>query len=63
VLMFGYYQLNYLKGVILTSTKEGDIILDPLAGTGTTGYVARALKRDFVRYSKEISKTINFALY
>jgi len=34
-----------------------------IAGTGTTSYVARALKRDFVRYSKEISKTINFALY
>lgn len=40
--------IELLKRVILTSTKEGDIILDPLAGTGTTGYVARALKRDFV---------------
>ncbi|MFZ8847069.1 MAG: DNA-methyltransferase [Candidatus Hydrothermia bacterium] len=40
--------IELLKRVILTSTKEGDLILDPLAGTGTTGYVARALKRDFV---------------
>jgi len=24
------------------------LILDPVAGTGTTGYVAQALKRDFV---------------
>jgi DNA modification methylase len=40
--------IELLKRVILTSTKEGDIILDPLSGTGTTGYVARALKRDFV---------------
>jgi DNA modification methylase len=40
--------IELLKRVILTSTKEGDIILDPLAGTGTTGYVARALKRNFV---------------
>ncbi|MGB9798280.1 MAG: DNA-methyltransferase [bacterium] len=40
--------IELLKRVILTSTKEGDLILDPVAGTGTTGYVARALKRDFV---------------
>jgi len=40
--------IELLKRVILTSTKDGDLILDPLAGTGTTGYVARALKRDFV---------------
>jgi len=40
--------VELLKRVILTSTKEGDLILDPVAGTGTTGYVARALKRDFL---------------
>jgi len=40
--------IELLKRVILTSTKECDLILDPLAGTGTTGYVAQALKRDFV---------------
>lgn len=40
--------IELLKRVILTSTKEGDLILDPLAGTGTTGYVAHALKRNFV---------------
>jgi len=40
--------VELLKRVILTSTKEGDLILDPVAGTGTTGYVAKALKRDFV---------------
>ncbi|MEO0139717.1 MAG: DNA methyltransferase [candidate division WOR-3 bacterium] len=40
--------IELLKRVILTSTKEGDLILDPMAGTGTTGYVAQALKRDFV---------------
>ena len=33
--------------------KEGDIILDPLAGVGTTGYVAKALKRNFVMIEKE----------
>jgi len=37
-----------LRRVILTTTKEGDLVLDPVAGTGTTGYVASTLKRDFV---------------
>ncbi len=52
--------IELLKRVILTSTKEGHLILDPLAGTGTTGYVAKALKRDFLmieineNYVKEI---------
>jgi DNA modification methylase len=40
--------IELLKRVILTSTKEGDLILDPVAGTGTTGYVANALRRNFV---------------
>ncbi len=40
--------IELLKRVIMTSTKEGDLILDPLAGVGTTGYVAQALKRDFI---------------
>lgn len=40
--------VELLKRVILTSTKEGDIILDPMAGVGTTGYVAKALNRNFI---------------
>ena len=40
--------VELLKRVILTSTNEGDLILDPVAGVGTTGYVAKALKRNFV---------------
>jgi len=40
--------IELLKRVIMTSTKEGDLVLDPLAGVGTTGYVAQALKRDFI---------------
>lgn len=40
--------MELLKRVILTSTKEGDLILDPVAGTGTTGYVANALNRNFI---------------
>lgn len=40
--------IELLKRVILTSTNEGDLVLDPVAGVGTTGYVAKALKRNFV---------------
>ena len=36
-----------LKRVILTSTKEGDVIFDPMAGTGTT-VCSRQLNRKFV---------------
>lgn len=40
--------VELLKRVLLTSTNEGDLVLDPVAGTGTTGYVAQALGRDFL---------------
>ncbi|MFW3145365.1 MAG: DNA-methyltransferase [Thermoplasmatota archaeon] len=40
--------IELLRRVILTSTSEGDIVLDPFAGTGTTGYAAAALGRRFV---------------
>lgn len=40
--------IELLRRVILTSTNEGDVVLDPVAGTGTTGYVAKALNRNFI---------------
>ncbi|MEO0241953.1 MAG: DNA methyltransferase [candidate division WOR-3 bacterium] len=60
--------VELLKRVILTSTKEGDLVLDPVAGTGTTGYVAQALKRNFVmieinpKYVKGIEERLNHPL-
>ncbi|NPD89853.1 MAG: site-specific DNA-methyltransferase [Asgard group archaeon] len=42
-----------LRRIILSTSKEGDLILDPLAGVGTTGYVAKALNRNFVMIEKE----------
>ena len=42
-----------LKRVILSSTRQGDIVLDPFFGTGTTGAVAKKLKRNFVGIEKE----------
>ncbi len=37
-----------LAKIILASSNEGDIIFDPCAGVGTTGVVAKKLKRKFV---------------
>ncbi len=39
---------NLLARVILSSTKRGDVILDPFFGTGTTGAVAKRLRRHYV---------------
>jgi len=43
-----------LKRVILSTTKQGDIVLDPFFGTGTTGAVAKKLKRNFIGIEKEV---------
>jgi hypothetical protein len=42
-----------LKRVILSTTKQGDIVLDPFFGTGTTGAAAKKLKRNFIGIEKE----------
>ena len=40
--------MELLRRVILSSTKQGDLILDPFFGSGTTGAVARELSRNFI---------------
>ena len=40
--------LRLLYRIILASTKQGDTILDPFAGSGTTGIAANLLGRNFV---------------
>ena len=42
-----------LARVLLSSTKPGDVVLDPFFGTGTTGAVARRLGRHFVGIERE----------
>lgn len=55
-----------LKRVIFTSSKEGDIIFDPMAGVGTTGFVAKKLNRNFImveinqKYVKATKKRFEF---
>ncbi len=42
-----------LHRVLLSSTRPGDIVLDPFFGTGTTGAVARKLGRHFLGIERE----------
>ena len=46
--------LALLERIILASTHEGDLILDPFMGSGTTGVAALKHKRKFVGIEKEI---------
>ena len=42
-----------LKRIILGFSNEGDIILDPFAGSGTTPYIAKKYKRKYIAIEKE----------
>lgn len=42
-----------LARVMMSSTKPGDVVLDPFFGSGTTGAVARRLGRHFVGIERE----------
>lgn len=55
-----------MEKIILTSSKEKDLVFDPMAGTGTTGFIAKKLNRNFVmierdeRYIKTIKRRFNY---
>jgi len=42
-----------LARILMSSTRPGDIVLDPFFGSGTTGAVARRLGRHFVGIERE----------
>jgi modification methylase len=44
---------SLLYRVILSSTKPGDVVLDPFFGSGTTGAVAKAMGRHFIGLERE----------
>lgn len=56
---------DLLELIIKTSSNEGDLVLDPFGGTGTTATVAKKFKRKFVtmdiseEYYNIISKRLN----
>ncbi len=45
--------LSLLNRILLSSTKKGEIVLDPFLGTGTTGVMCKKLGRKFVGIDKE----------
>ena len=44
---------SLLYRILLACTKPGDVVLDPFFGTGTTGAVARRLKRRWIGIERE----------
>lgn len=46
--------LSLLRNVVLTSTNEGDLVLDPVAGTGTTAAAAKELGRHFTVIERDL---------
>ena len=42
-----------LARVILSASRPGDVVLDPFCGTGTTGAVAKRLRRDFIGIERD----------
>lgn len=45
--------IELLKRIVLSSTNEGDTILDPFCGSSTTGIVAHQLKRKYIGIDTE----------
>ncbi|WP_417457720.1 site-specific DNA-methyltransferase [Kordiimonas sp.] len=44
---------SLLYRVLMSSTKPGDVVLDPFFGTGTTGAVAKMLGRNYIGIERE----------
>ena len=42
-----------LRRIILACSDEGDTVLDPFLGSGTTSFVAKMLKRNSIGIEKE----------
>ncbi len=58
------YPEKLIERIIKSVTNEGDIVLDPFIGSGTTAVVAKKLKRNYVGYelNKEYIKIANLRL-
>ena len=55
--LYGYHPtqkpLRLVRRTLVASTHEGDLVLDPFCGSGTTGVAAKELGRFFVGAEKE----------
>ena len=47
---FASYPAELIKFPILACTHEGDVVLDPFIGSGTTGYMAKKLNRHYIGF-------------
>jgi DNA modification methylase len=47
------YPVNLIKRIILSSSKVGDIVLDPFMGSGTTAVSSKKLSRKFIGFEIE----------
>ena len=45
--------LQIIKNLIINSSKEGDLVLDPYVGSGTTAVAAKELNRHYIGIDKE----------
>ncbi len=45
--------LKLIQQVLLAASKKGDLVLDPFLGSGTTGFVAKVLGRNWIGIEKE----------
>lgn len=54
------YPVNLVKYFIGGSTKEGDVVLDPFMGTGTTGVAAKTMGRNYIGFEIQ-SDYVSFA--
>ena len=45
--------IELLKRIIISSSKKGDLVLDPFNGSGTTGVVANILGRKYIGVDME----------
>ncbi len=48
------YPTKLVEYFIKGSTKEGDLVLDPFSGTGTTALVAKNLNRNWLGFELEM---------
>ena len=47
------YPESLIRRIVLASTNENDIVLDPFMGSGTTAAVAKKLNRNYIGYETE----------
>ncbi|MDZ4771028.1 MAG: site-specific DNA-methyltransferase, partial [Chloroflexota bacterium] len=45
---FAVFPQRLVQTCILAGSAEGDVVIDPFSGSGTTAFVAKQLKRHFI---------------